>query len=139
MPADLVVNQDMGFVYVTFSDQSLCEEAFSMQRIGFDNVSHVIASNFLIFADDPCGVMINPGREYADDLLRSNLNVGESYAYVVSAIATTYMARLSSEDDLYPSFRKASDSAEESFKIQWVRIILPTHLTIALILTIFKK
>ena len=122
-PDNLMVKQEMGFVYVEFADQSLCEEAFAIQR--YDSRSNTLVAVgpiYFYYADKACGNVLRPGREYADDLSGSKLIVGHSYEYRVAAIAPMYMARLPSSDDLHPPFRKSSDVACKSFEVQWVRI-----------------
>ena len=125
-PADLKITQEDGFVWFSFTDQSLCEDGFSLHRTQRDQKT-VLAPSYQYFASNECGDIIKPGKDFADDLSRSNLIVGEIFAYCVSAVAPNYMAQPSTIENLHPPFKKQSDSTCESHTIQWVRIDRSCH------------
>ena len=125
-PGDLEIDQKDGFVWFSFSDQSLCEEGFVLYRKN-KQTKTVLAPSYHYNANNECGDVIKPGKEFADDLLRSNLDVGASYEYCVSTFAPNYMAQPSTKENLHPPFKKQSDSNCLSHTIHWVRIDRSFH------------
>ena len=86
-----------------------------------DGTKTIVAPNYLYYANNPCNDIINPDKNFADDLMRSNLDVGKRYNYCVIAVAPFYMAVQSTAEDLNPPFSKQSNPSCEQHTIQWVR------------------
>ena len=66
-----------------------------------------------------CNSALAPGKEYSDDLQKSQLEVGTQYSYCVSAVAAAYMAQ-SNGNNIFQPFLKSSDSACAVHSILWV-------------------
>ena len=67
-----------------------------------------------------CNAVITPGKEYSDDLKKSNLVVGTKYKYCVSAVATECMAQLPDSAGNLRPFIKASVVTCTDHMVQWV-------------------
>ena len=113
--------QNDGFVWFKFTDNSLCEEGFTLHR-EHRGKKTVLAPNYYYLTDNACGDLLQPGKDFADDLSRSNLAVGELYEYCVAASALNYMAQPSTKENLNPPFKRQSASECLPYSIQWVRV-----------------
>ena len=114
-PINLTVAQKYGFVTVNFTDNSVCEEAYSFTRTTGAGMSISYASNYYFYATTKCGNNLVPGQSYADDLSLSRLDVGSSYKYCTQAVAPQYIADGSSVN----AYKMSSDSTCEDVTIAW--------------------
>ena len=125
-PINLKIQQEKGFVFMEFVDNSKCEKSFMLQRRNNDDSKGTaLAPNFQYFATEACGDEIAPGPQYADDLSRSRLGVGTEYRYCVSAVAENYMAELEILSNNVPPLQPylvSSKATCESHVIKWVSI-----------------
>ena len=121
-PININIQQRKGFVYMSFTDNSLCEEAFAIERVSTDdsNDVHVIAANYMFFSQNDCGDRIAPNKNYADDLERFDLQVGSKYDYCVTAIAKEYMANANTYSKYSNQYLKGSHKACVQHSILWV-------------------
>ena len=121
---DIKVTQVEGFIYVQFVDGSQCEEAFTIQRKDSTGKMMAYSPSYYYYLEKVCGDTLTPGSEYADDLSRSLLTVGETYEYCVSAAADNYIAQVDETDntDTLLPFKKSSNPSCISHKIMWVSI-----------------
>ena len=112
--------QHEGYVYFKFVDNSFCEEAFSIHRIDSGGMVHVIAPNFYYYMTSKCNSEITPGKEFSDDMVKSELIVGNTYTYCVSAVATEYMAQLPDSRGNFKPFLKSSAANCIPYTPHWV-------------------
>ena len=91
MPTDLSVIQSNGFISLSFTDNSVCEEAYALSRRQRVNQS-IFAPNYYFFSTQECGNKLIPGLSYADNLSLSKLDIAYNYTYCVEAISANYMA-----------------------------------------------
>ena len=68
----------------------------------------VIAQNYHHLADNACDGLLQPGKDFADDLLGSNLAVGEVCKHCVAANAINCMAQSSTKENTNPTFKRQS-------------------------------
>ena len=133
MPRNPIAVQSDGFVRLSFTDDSVCEEAyvFSRQLVKKASLSVTgealvaFTSNFFFYSPQPCASEeIKPDDDYSDKV--SDLVVGYSYKYCISAVAKDYMVDTNVKDG---SFVRSSKSSCVTHEIKWVSF-LPTHNTL---------
>ena len=87
-PQNFLAFQENGLVYFSFTDASLCEEAYSFERRNpHEGGTSVFAPNYYFQAAAMCGDQFSPGQAAADKLALSKLEIGKEYIYCARAIA----------------------------------------------------
>ena len=118
-PAAVSVKQQYGFISITFTDYSVCEDAYALtrrqiiQNTTYPPVS--FAPSYFFYSTSECGLQLRPGRNFADDLSLSRLDVSATYMYCSEAIAPNYMA----SEYIYNPNRVSSDPACQTVIIAW--------------------
>jgi len=90
MPDSVGAVQEEGYIMFNFIDNSMCKDAYSFARGCLDGSANMLSKevftpDYYYFSGGKLREKYNPGRQAADNLRISRLQVGQQYAYEIRA------------------------------------------------------